>query len=214
MDDNDKYINLLKQKKITLFFKRFFDIIISFLGIMFLFPLFIFVYLLIIFTSKGGGLYKQERVGKNFKIFKILKFRTMTLNADKKGLLISTSDDNRITKVGKILRKTKIDELPQLFNVLVGDMSFVGPRPEVKKYVDMYNNKQKNILLIKPGITENASIEFKNENDILRDSNNPEKTYIENIMPIKINYGLQYIENFSLFNDFKIILKTIFSIIV
>ena len=93
-------------------------------------------------------------------------------------------------------------------------MSFVGPRPEVKKYVDMYNNKQKNILLIKPGITENASIEFKNENDILRDSNNPEKTYIENIMPIKINYGLQYIENFSLFNDFKIILKTIFSIIV
>jgi len=192
--------------------KRIFDIVFSFFGILVLSPIFFIIALLIIFDSKGGVFYFQQRVGKNNVDFKLLKFRTMETNADKKGLLTVGNKDDRITKVGYFLRKFKIDELPQLFNVFIGNMSFVGPRPEVRKYVDLYTDEQKEILKIKPGITNFASINYINENELLAQSQNPEQTYVEQILPEKINLNKKYIENHNLFIDLKIIFKTIFKI--
>ena len=149
------------------FTKRIFDLFASFFGIIILLPLFMIVSLLIVSTSKGGIFYKQERIGKDGKEFKILKFRSMVKNADKKGMQITVDKDNRITKIGKFIRKTKIDELPQLFNVFIGQMSFVGPRPEVAKYVAMYN-KNKESIVSKPGITDLMSIEYRDYNEMLK----------------------------------------------
>ena len=137
----------------------------------------------------------------------------MVSDAEAKGLQISTSGDARITKVGKVLRKTKIDELPQLFNVFVGQMSFVGPRPEVPKYVDMYDEEQKNVLLVRPGITDEASIVFRDENEILENAEDPEKAYVEEIMPVKLAYNLEYITKMSLFYNIKLIFKTIIAVL-
>lgn len=208
------YKEVVKRKKLSLLLIRFFDLFFSFFGVIFLIPLFIFVSILIKITSKGPIFFKQERVGKNQKIFKILKFRTMIVNAEEKGLKISTSSDNRITKIGKILRKTKIDEFPQLINVFFGQMSFVGPRPEVKKYVDLYTENQKSVFLIKPGITDLASIEFRNENEILNNAENPEKIYINNIMQKKLDLNLFYIEKIGFFYNIYLIFKTLFVVIV
>lgn len=178
-----------------------------------LFPLFVILSILIVLDSKGGIFYRQVRVGKNNKDFKILKFRTMYSDSDKKGLLTIGNKDNRITRSGYYLRKYKLDELPQLFNVLKGEMSFVGPRPEVRKYVDLYDETQKKVLQVKPGITDYASIEYRNENEILSKSNNPEQTYINEIMPAKLKLNLKYIEDQSLLTDIKIIIKTIIKIV-
>lgn len=157
--------------------------------------------------------YLQIRVGKNGKDFKLFKFRTMHLDADKKGLLTVGGRDPRVTSIGYYLRKYKLDELPQLFNVLFGTMSLVGPRPEVRKYVDLYTKEQQQVLSVKPGITDFASLEYINENDLLAKSNNPEKTYIEEIMPAKLALNMKYIQQQSILVDFKIILNTIFKII-
>lgn len=192
---------------------RFFDIVISFIVITLLSPFFLIISLLIVIDSKGGVFYRQIRIGKNFKPFKLIKFRTMIPEADKKGLLTVGSTDSRITKVGKFLRKYKLDELPQFINVLLGHMSIVGPRPEVPKYVELYNDYQKKILSIKPGITDIASIEYFNENDILAKSEDPEKTYIEQIMPHKIELNMWYINNRNIFNYFKVIFKTLIRIL-
>ncbi len=192
--------------------KRLFDIICSFVGLLVLSPLFIIVSLLIVTTSKGGVFYRQVRVGKNFRNFKILKFRSMRPDSDKKGLLTVGAKDNRVTKAGYYIRKYKIDELPQLINVFVGDMSFVGPRPEVPKYVEMYNEEQRKVLSVRPGITDYASIEYRNENEILANSPTPEQTYIDEVMPAKLKLNLQYINDMSLFVDIKIIFGTIFKI--
>ncbi|MEG2453799.1 MAG: sugar transferase [Clostridia bacterium] len=192
---------------------RIFDICASFFGIILLVPVFLIVALLIGFTSRGGVLFKQVRVGRNGKEFKIWKFRTMIAYAEDKGLQLSISGDCRITKVGKVLRKTKIDELPQLFNVLFGQMSLVGPRPEVPKYVALYNEEQKNVLLVRPGITDIASIKFRNENELLDKSEDTEKTYIEEIMPCKLKFNLEYITKIGLFFNIKLIFQTIFAII-
>ena len=192
--------------------KRVFDISCSFLGLLVLSPLFLIVALLVATTSRGGVFYKQVRVGKDFRNFKILKFRSMRPDSDKKGLLTVGSKDNRVTKVGYFIRKYKIDELPQLINVLVGDMSFVGPRPEVPKYVEMYNEEQRKVLSVRPGITDYASIEYRNENDILAKSDNPEQTYIDEVMPAKLKLNLRYISEMSLKTDLKIIFGTIFKI--
>jgi len=192
--------------------KRIFDIVFSLLGLIITFPVFIVLALAIILESRGGIFYKQERIGKNFKPFILYKFRSMYTGSDKKGLLTVGEKDNRITKVGYFIRKYKLDELAQLINVLKGDMSLVGPRPEVKKYVDLYNDEQKKVLLVKPGITDYASIEYFNENKLLENSPDPEKTYIEEIMPHKLKLNLKYIEDQSLLTDLKIILKTIFKI--
>ncbi|MDD2634431.1 MAG: sugar transferase [Bacteroidales bacterium] len=193
--------------------KRVFDIIFAFLGLLALLPLFLIISILIIIDSKGGVFYRQVRVGKNNKDFKILKFRTMRPNSDKSGLLTVGSKDNRVTKIGYYLRKYKFDELPQLINVLIGDMSFVGPRPEVRKYVDMYNQKQLKVLSLRPGITDYASIEYSNENELLLKSDNPEQTYINEIMPAKLALNLQYIAESCFKTDIKLIWKTIIKIL-
>jgi lipopolysaccharide/colanic/teichoic acid biosynthesis glycosyltransferase len=193
--------------------KRAFDIFFSIFGLIFLSPLLIFVSLLIKLEDGGKVLYKQKRVGKNAKTFFIYKFRTMINNADKLGSHITIHSDSRITKLGKILRKFKIDEFPQLFNVLKGEMSFVGPRPEVIKYVKLYNKEQRKVLEMLPGITDYSSIIFINENELLEKAEDHEKYYIENIMPKKLSLNLRYQKQQSFLLDIKLILATICKII-
>lgn len=207
------YKKIVKRKWFKRFCIRVFDLIISFIALLFLALPFILISFAIVCDSKGGAFFKQVRVGKNGKEFKIMKFRTMVTNAEAKGLQISTSGDSRITKVGKFLRKTKIDELPQLFNVFVGQMSFVGPRPEVPKYVAMYNEEQRNVLLVKPGITDEASIVFRDENTILENAEDTEAAYVNEIMPVKLNLNLKYIRKMGLFYNIKIIFKTVFAVL-
>ena len=176
--------------------KRVFDIVLSLCGLLLLSPLFIIVAVLIKVTSKGDIFYIQKRVGQGFKEFDLYKFRSMK---NEKGLQITSKDDPRITKVGRFIRKTKIDELPQLLNVLKGDMSLVGPRPEVKKYVDLFQEDYKKILSIKPGITDLAAIEYRNEEEVLSSYRDKEKAYIKTILPTKIELYYQYIKNISFF---------------
>jgi lipopolysaccharide/colanic/teichoic acid biosynthesis glycosyltransferase len=188
---------------------RVLDVIISFVLLLCLLPLFLIVAVVIKFGSKGTVFFKQVRVGKNNIDFKLYKFRTMFVDADKKGLLTVGSSDNRITGVGKFLRSYKLDELPQLLNVLKGEMSLVGPRPEVRKYVDLYTPDQLKILQVLPGITDNASVSYKNENELLTNQPDPENYYIHVIMPEKIRLNQLYINNPSLSNYFRIIFQTI-----
>lgn len=192
--------------------KRIFDFVVSFFALIILSPLFLIVAILIKIDSNGSIFYKQVRVGKNNKDFLIYKFRTMCNDADKKGLLTVGSRDTRVTKIGYYLRKTKIDELSQLINVLEGTMSFVGPRPEVRKYVDLYTVEQQKVLEAKPGITDLASIEFIDENALLAQYEDPNKAYIEIVLPQKIALNLKYLEDQSFFNDIKLIFKTIFKV--
>lgn len=193
--------------------KRLMDIVLSFLGLMILLPFFVIIALIIVIDSSGGVFYRQIRVGKNGKDFYLLKFRSMSTGADKKGLLTVGGKDSRITRSGYFIRKYKIDELPQLINVLLGNMSLVGPRPEVRRYVDLYNLEQKAVLQVKPGITDYASIEYSNENEILGKAEDPEKVYIEEIMPAKLKLNLRYIQEQGFFTDLKIILRTFAKII-
>lgn len=192
---------------------RFFDILFSLLGLLILLPVLIFIYLLIILESRGGGFYAQKRVGKNGLDFKLFKFRSMSVGSDSKGLITVGNNDSRITKVGGFIRRYKLDELPQLFNVLIGDMSLVGPRPEVRKYVNLYSKDQLKVLSVRPGITDYASIEYADENEILGNSSDPEKTYIEKIMPHKINLNMKYIDKHSLFTYFHIIFLTLWHVL-
>ncbi|HET6244970.1 MAG: sugar transferase [Bacteroidetes bacterium] len=193
--------------------KRLFDIVLSLLGLIFLLPAFLIISLWIVFDSKGGIFYLQTRVGKNGKDFKLFKFRTMSTGADKKGLLTVGAKDSRITNAGYWLRKYKLDEFPQLLNVFLGQMSLVGPRPEVRKYVDLYSQDQLRVLLVKPGITDYASIEFSNENELLAAVENPDEYYINKIMPEKLSLNLKYINSPGLITDIKIILKTALKIL-
>ena len=192
---------------------RFFDFILSLVGLVVLAPIFIVLAIWIKIDSKGPVFYKQVRVGQNGIDFGLFKFRSMVVDADKKGLITVGGRDPRITRSGYFIRKYKLDELPQLINVLVGDMSLVGPRPEVRKYVDLYTDEQQKVLSVKPGITDYASIEYMDENEILGKSSDPEKTYIEEIMPEKIRYNMKYIQNKNLFEYFKIILLTVLKIV-
>ena len=193
--------------------KRIFDLFFAFLGIMLLLPIYLLITIFIKLDSKGEILYKQERIGKDGIPFYVLKFRTMVPDAFSKGALTVGSRDPRVTGVGFYLRKYKLDELPQLFNVLFGEMSFVGPRPEVKKYTDLYNENQRLVLSVKPGITDYASIKYRNENDLLAQSSDPEKLYIEEIMPEKLNLNLKYINDNNVFKDIKIIINTFYTIV-
>lgn len=192
--------------------KKLFDLFFSTLGIIVLLPLIILLAIIVAIESKGGFIYIQKRVGKNGIIFNLLKFRTMYINSDKMGLLTVGNRDPRITKSGYYLRKYKLDELLQLFNVLIGDMSFVGPRPEVEKYVDLYTLNQRKILNVKPGITDIASIAYRSENQILSIQKNPELFYIQKIMPHKIRLNMVYLNNQNICYDFKIVFLTIFNI--
>ena len=194
--------------------KRVFDLLCSGLGVVLLSPFFLIIAIWIKFDSAGPILFVQKRVGRNGKPFGVYKFRTMIVDAESKGLKITIGNDPRITSSGHFLRRTKLDELAQLFNVLGGSMSLVGPRPEVREYIDAYPEDIKKIVLsVKPGITDYASIEFKDENKLLEKSIDPNRTYIEEILPVKQEYYLKYIEDKSFFLDIKIILKTIFLIL-
>ena len=192
---------------------RFFDIVFSALGLIILSPVFLVIYVLIRLESKGGGFYVQERIGKDGVPFGLYKFRSMRSGSDKKGLITIGERDERITRLGYFIRRYKLDELPQLWNVLKGDMSMVGPRPEVRKYVEMYNDEQRRVLSVKPGITDYASIEYVNENELLGSASNPDKVYIEQVMPDKINLNMKYIKNQSITEYFKIIFLTFGSIV-
>jgi lipopolysaccharide/colanic/teichoic acid biosynthesis glycosyltransferase len=192
---------------------RIFDIVFSFVGILLCFPLFIIIYLLIVIESKGGGFYIQKRVGRNNIDFSLYKFRSMGIGSDKKGLITIGGRDPRMTRVGYIIRRFKLDELPQLLNVFVGDMSFVGPRPEVRKYVEMYSEAQRQVLSVRPGITDYASIEYVDENEILGSATDPEKVYIEEIMPHKIRLNMKFIEHKSIKEYFYIIFLTFWHIV-
>lgn len=193
---------------------RTLDVLFSFLGLILLSPFFLLIAFFIKISSSGPVLYNQSRIGLNGAEFSVYKFRTMRLNSDKLGLITVGGRDPRITSVGFFLRKYKLDELPQLLNVLIGEMSLVGPRPEVKKYVDLYTIEQRKVLSICPGITDWASIYYRDENVILGQSSNPEKDYIEKVMPDKLNYNLIYIENYGVVQYFKIIFSTIWHIVV
>ncbi len=193
--------------------KRLFDFIMAFFGLLAISPILLIVAILIVIDSKGGVFYRQVRVGKGNKDFRIFKFRTMHTDADKLGLITIGGRDPRVTKVGYYLRKYKLDELPQLINVLVGDMSFVGPRPEVRKYVDLYTEEQKKVLQVRPGITDLASIEFRNENEILEKQENPNQYYIDVIMPHKLEINLKYLKNRNLLKDIGVIFKTFLAIL-
>ena len=192
---------------------RFSDIIFSFFGLLFLSPLFIVVALWIVIDNPGPVFYRQQRVGKDGKDFGLLKFRSMRVGADKMSLITIGDRDPRVTRAGYYIRKFKIDELPQLWNVLVGDMSLVGPRPEVRKYVDLYTPEQRQVLSVRPGITDYASIEYIDENRLLAQSDNPDETYIEEIMPAKISLNMRYIRHQTFGEYLKIILLTLAKII-
>ena len=193
--------------------KRIFDLVFTIPGIVVLAPVFVIIAILIKYDSSGVVFFRQERVGRYGKIFRIYKFRTMIENAERHGKQITVGRDARITAVGNFLRKYKLDELPQLFNVLLGDMSLVGPRPEVRHYVDYWTQEQMHVLDVRPGITDPASIKFRNENELMEKAEDPENYYINVIMQEKIRLYLEYVENASFWYDIKLIFAT-FKVII
>ncbi|XDZ65407.1 sugar transferase [Alphaproteobacteria bacterium LSUCC0684] len=194
--------------------KRFFDLVFSAFGLLVISPFFLLIALLIKIDSAGPVFFRQVRVGRYLCLFKIHKFRTMVVNASDIGPSVTTDVDPRVTRIGKILRKYKLDELPQLIDVLLGDMSLVGPRPEVPKYVDAYSDVDKKIIFsVKPGITDKASIEFRNENELIANVSDADRVYIEKILPNKLSYYHEYVETRSLWLDIKIIFKTVWLIL-
>ncbi len=216
MQKNDRPMDIadvLARRKPQLIAKRAMDIVLSACALAILWPLLLLIALAIWIDDPGPVFYRQVRVGRNGKTFRIFKFRSMVMDADKKGLAITVGRDSRITRVGAVLRKTKLDELAQLLNVLFGQMSFVGPRPEVPKYVELYTPYQRQVLLVRPGITDYASIAYRNENDLLAGAPNPEAMYIEQIMPDKIELNMKYLREISPLADIRLILKTIVAVI-
>ena len=188
---------------------RFFDIVFSLLGILLLSPVFLLLYIAICLESKGGGFYKQLRVGRYGGDFYVYKFRSMRVGADKKGLITVGGRDPRITRTGYLIRKYKLDELPELWNVLIGDMSFVGPRPDVPGYADKLEGENRRMLLLKPGITGPASLKYRNEEELLAQQEDPQKYNDEVLFPNKVRINIEYLDNWSFWNDVKIIIYTI-----
>lgn len=213
MTQNMDIAAVLEKRKLQLALKRAMDIVISGGALLVLWPVLVLIALAIKIDDPGPVFYRQVRVGRNGREFRIYKFRTMVVDADKKGLAITVGRDNRITRMGRILRKTKLDELAQLINVFTGEMSFVGPRPEVPKYVNMYTPYQRQVLLVRPGITDYASIAYRNENDLLAGAEDPEKMYIDVIMPDKIELNMKYLHEISPLADIRLILSTIVAVI-
>ena len=207
------YYQLLKKKKFSLFFKRLFDIFVSLLMLIILSPLFIIISLIIVIDSRGGVFYRQERVTRYGKVFRIFKFRTMVKNADKIGTQVTVSNDKRITKVGKILRKLRLDEIPQLLNIIAGDMSFVGTRPESVHYVNKYTPEMYATLLLPAGVTSEASIKYKDEAKLLDSADDADKVYIEQILPEKMKYNLEAIKKFNFIREIGIMVRTVFAVL-
>ena len=204
---------VLARRRPQLAAKLAMDIVLSAAALCVLWPVLLLIALAIVVDDPGPVFYRQVRVGRGGKPFRIFKFRTMVVDADKKGLSITVGRDSRITRVGALLRKTKLDELAQLLNVLCGQMSFVGPRPEVPRYVELYTPYQRQVLLVRPGITDYASIAYRNENDLLAGADDPEKMYIETIMPDKIELNMKYLREISPLADLRLILKTVIAVI-
>ena len=212
-----EYYDYLKKRRFSLFFKRLFDIIFSLLGLIIVSPIFLILAIAIKIDSKGPVFYRQERVTLFDKTFRIFKFRTMIQNADKVGTLVTVGNDKRITKVGNFIRKTKLDELPQLINVFLGDMTFIGTRPEVRKYVDCYTDEMKATLLMRAGITSYTSIVFKDEAEIMNKyidkKHDADNVYVNKVLPVKMKTNLEYIKKFSVFYDIKIMIWTVLAVL-
>ena len=208
-----KYYNILQKKKISLMLKRVFDIIVSILMIILLSPVLIAVSIWIKLDSKGPVFYRQERITQYGRVFRIYKFRTMVTGADKIGTLVTTKNDSRITRVGEKIRKCRLDKIPQLFNILLGDMSFVGTRPEVKKYVDAYTDEMMATLLLPAGVTSLASIQYRDEDEIFAkyvdEEHSVDEVYVEKILPDKMKYNLRYLKSFSIVEDIVLCVKTV-----
>ena len=204
-----KYLALLEKRRFSLCAKRVFDVVVSLLILLVLSPLLLLLALAVKLDSRGPVFYRQVRVGRYNEDFKIFKFRTMVQNADKIGPPLTVGDDPRVTRVGRLIRKLRLDEFSQLLNVLGGSMSLVGPRPEVRKYVDVYTPEYMATLLIRPGITATSSIAFKDEDSLLNAAEDPEKVYVEQILPPKMAYNLEYMKKISLLNDIKIMFQTV-----
>lgn len=207
------YYEFLKKKRLSLILKRIFDIVVSLIMLIILLPVFIILGIAIKVDSKGPVFFRQERITQYGRTFRIFKFRTMVNNAEKLGTQVTVGNDSRITRVGSFIRDCRLDEISQLLNILTGDMTFVGTRPEVKKYVDHYTNEMMATLLLPAGVTSIASIYYKDEAELLEKSENPDKTYIEDILPEKMKYNLQSIENFNFLEDIKIMFMTIVTIL-
>ena len=213
LDEVRPYYEILKKKKLSLILKRIFDIVVSFIMLIILSPVFVFLGIAIKIDSKGPVFFRQERITQYGKTFRIFKFRTMVNNAEKLGTQVTVGNDARITKVGKFIRDCRLDEIAQLLNILTGDMTFVGTRPEVRKYVNHYTKEMMATLLLPAGVTSLASIYYKDEAKLLDKSNNPDKTYIEEVLPGKMKYNLQSIKEFNFFEDIKTMLKTVVAVI-
>ncbi len=212
-DEVKIYYDILKDRKISLLIKRCFDILFSLILLVLLSPAFLLIAILIKLDSKGPVFFRQERVTAYKRVFRIFKFRTMVNNADKIGSQVTVENDSRVTKIGKYLRKVRLDEIPQLINILIGDMSFVGTRPEVLKYVDRYSDAMKATLLMPAGVTSLASIKFKDEEKLLNDKENVDDVYVNEVLPLKMEYNLEYIKRFNFFYDIKLLFKTFFAVI-
>lgn len=213
MQNDMEIAAVLARRRPQLAAKRAMDIVISAAALCVLWPVLLLIALAIVVDDPGPVFYRQVRVGRGGRPFRIFKFRTMVVDADKKGLSITVGRDSRITRVGAFLRKTKLDELAQLLNVLCGQMSFVGPRPEVPRYVELYTPYQRQVLLVRPGITDYASIAYRNENDLLAGADDPERMYIETIMPDKIELNMKYLKEISPLTDIRLILRTVLAVI-
>ena len=207
------YYDLLQRKKISLFFKRVFDIVVSLIMIILCSPILLIISILIVKDSKGGVFYRQERVTQYGRVFRIFKFRTMVQNADQIGTQVTVSNDSRITKIGSKLRNCRLDELPQLFNIFLGDMTFVGTRPESVHYVKSYTNEMYATLLLPAGVTSEASIQYKDEADLLDQADDVDSVYINEVLPEKMKYNLNSIKEFSFFKEIATMFRTVFAVL-
>lgn len=207
------YYDLLQKKKMSLFLKRVFDIVVSLIMIILCSPILLIISILIVKDSKGGVFYRQERVTQYGRVFRIFKFRTMVQNADQIGTQVTVSNDSRITKIGSKLRNCRLDELPQLFNILLGDMTFVGTRPESVHYVKSYANEMYATLLLPAGVTSEASIEYKDEADLLDQADDVDNVYINEVLPEKMKYNLNSIKEFSFFKEIATMFRTVFAVL-
>ncbi len=212
-DSVKKYYEILRRKQFSLKVKRSFDIVTSLVLIILLSPVFLFLTVWIKFDSQGPVYYKQERITQYGRKFYIFKFRTMVANADKIGTLVTVQEDPRITKAGSKIRKLRLDELPQLFNIAAGDMSFVGTRPEVPRYVDEYSDEMKATLLLPAGVTSEASIKYKDEDELLKDAENVDEIYIQKVLPEKMRWNLKAIRRFRLSGELGTMVRTVFHVI-
>ena len=211
-DEVRPYYDLLQKKKLSLFFKRVFDIVVSLIMIILCSPILLIISILIVKDSKGGVFYRQERVTQYGRVFRIFKFRTMVQNADQIGTQVTVSNDSRITKIGSKLRNCRLDELPQLFNIFLGDMTFVGTRPESVHYVKSYTNEMYATLLLPAGVTSEASIEYKDEADLLDQADDVDSVYINEVLPEKMKYNLNSIKEFSFLKEIATMFRTVFAV--